>query len=172
MILTRSNLLAAIATLAFASLAQSADAQAIKVPEGTPVRLQVVEKLTSATATEGQRFNLELEEDLRIGDQLIAAHGTRAIGTVVHVHKRGHMGKAGELNVQVDYLLVGDQRLPLRASSGKEGASKVGATVALTVLFGPVGLLMRGKDIEINPGTIMDAFVDSSTEIVPANGPG
>jgi hypothetical protein len=154
--------------LVLAGVAASANAQAVKVPEGTEVRLQVLEKLTSANATEGQRFDLELEQDLKVGDRMIAAHGTKAVGTVVSVHKRGRMGKAGELNVQVNYLLVGDQRLPLRASSGKEGDDKVGATVALTVLFGPIGLLKRGKDVELNPGTVFNAVVDATTEITPA----
>ena len=144
----------------------------IKLVEGTDVSLQFAEKLSSATATEGQRFNLTLDADLRVNGVVVVPRGSKAVGTVINATKRGFMGKAGELNIQINYLLVGDQRIPLRASSGREGDSKVGATVALTVLFGPLGLLKRGKNVEINPGTVITAFVDQTTvvEVSPAAG--
>lgn len=136
---------------------------ASKLPEGTDVRLQVTDKLSSATAVEGQRFNLVLDEDVVVGGEVMVPRGAKAVGTVISARKRGHMGKAGELNVQINYLLVGEQRVRLRASSGREGDSKVGATVALTVLFGPLGLLKRGKDVELNPGVVLTAQVDETT---------
>lgn len=138
---------------------------ATKLPEGTDVRLQVTEKLSSATATEGQRFGLSLDEDVQVGGIVVVPRGAKAVGTVINARKRGHMGKAGELNIQINYLLVGDQRVPLRASSGRQGDSKVGATVALTVLFGPLGLLKRGKDVELNPGVVLTAQVDQATDV-------
>ena len=41
----------------------------------------------------------------------------------------------------------------------------MGATVALTVLFGPIGLLKRGKDVEINPGLVLTAQVEQTTDL-------
>jgi hypothetical protein len=34
------------------------------------------------------------------------------------------------------------------------------------VLFGPIGLLKRGHDIDINPGTPITAFVDQATDVL------
>ena len=138
---------------------------ATRLPEGTDVRLRMAEKLTSATATEGQRFDLVLDEDVQIAGVVVVPRGAKAVGTVVSVHKRGHMGKAGDLNIQINYLVVGEQRVPLRASNGREGDGRVGSTVVLTVLFGPLGLLKRGKDVEINPGTVLTAQIDQTTEL-------
>jgi len=135
----------------------------VKVMEGTDVRLQFIDKLSSGTAIEGQRFNLVLDEDVKVNGVVVVPRGSKAVGTVMTARKTGYMGKAGELNVLINYMLLGEQRIRLRASSGKEGEGRVGATVALTVLFGPLGLLKRGKDIEINPGTVIDAFVDETT---------
>lgn len=162
---TSKNTAALLCLLLFAL---STVANATKIPEGTDVRLQVNEKISSATATEGQRFDLTLDEDLRVGGVVVVARGAKAVGTVISARKRGHMGKAGELNIQINYLLVRDQRLPLRASSGLEGDSKVGATVALTVLFGPLGLLKRGKDVELNPGVVLTAQVDQTMDLSPS----
>lgn len=143
--------------------------QSIKVTEGTEVSLELLEPLSSATAVQGQRFNLELDQDLKINGVMVAPAGSKAIGSVVSARKRGFMGKAGELNIQVDYFLVGDQRVKLRASSGREGEGRVGSTVALTVLFGPIGLLKRGKDIEVPKGQIITAFVDQTAEVPVTN---
>lgn len=148
--------------LALAPMAVRAG-EPVKLAEGAEVRLKFLESLSSGNAVQGQRFNLELVDDVRVDGVVVVPHGAKAVGTVVSVKKRGRMGKAGELNVLLDYLLVGEQRVRLRASSGQEGEGRVGSTVALTVLFGPIGLLKRGKDVEINAGTPITAFVEQTT---------
>jgi len=47
--------------------------------------------------------------------------------------------------MRLHYLIVGDTRLNLRGTKGKEGLGKEGTAVALTVLFGPIGLIKHGK---------------------------
>jgi len=153
--------MSAIFVLAFVS-AVPANA-AVKLPEGTEVRLRLLEPLSSATSTQGQRFNLELDDDVRVDGVVVIARGAKAIGTVMSAKKRGFMGKGGELNIMIDYVLVNDERVRLRANSGNAGDDKVGATVALTVLFGPLGLLKRGKNIELNPGLVIPAYIDQTT---------
>ncbi len=147
-------------------LSTAAFAKDVKLLEGTEVKLQVVEKLTSASATEGQRFDLVLDDDIRVDGEIIIPKGSKALGTVVSAHKKGMMGKAGELNIQINYVLFKEQRIPLRASQGREGENKIGTTVALTVLFGPIGLLKRGHDVEVLPGVVLPAVVDQTTIVV------
>lgn len=156
--------------LAFAALlatsALATAAEPVTIAEGTEVKLRLIDKLVSGTATEGQRFNLELDEPLSVGGRVVVPAGAKAVGTVVTSKKKGFMGKGGELNVLIDYLLVNDQRVRLRAAKSSEGNDKVGATVALTVLFGPLGLLKRGHNIELNPGQVIPAYVDQSTQVM------
>jgi len=159
--MTRHKLLA---FLCFA-FSTAANAEIVKIPEGTEVDLQFIEKLSSGTAVEGQRFNLEVDRTIKIDGKKVILAGAKAVGTVVNAKKRGFMGKAGELDILVNYVLVNDERLKLRASSGREGKGRVGATVVLTALFGPLGLLKRGKDIEVMPGTIITAYIDETSEI-------
>lgn len=137
----------------------------VTIPEGTEVRLRLLDKLVSGTAVEGERFNLELDEALSVNGEVVVPAGAKAVGTIVTSKKKGFIGKGGELNILIDYLLVNDQRVRLRAAKSSEGKDKVGATVALTVLFGPLGLLKRGHNIELNPGHIIPAYVDQSTQV-------
>jgi len=50
--------------------------------------------------------------------------------------------------------------LRLRAFRGTTGDDKTGTTVALVVLFVPLGLLTKGKDAKIKPGTSSKVYTD------------
>ena len=136
--------------------------------EGADVSLKFAQDLSSKTAAEDDPVNLVLAEDLKIGDVVIAKAGAKAVGTITHVKKAGMMGKAGELNMRLQYLLVADTRVKLRGTKGKEGQGKEGTAVALTVLFGPIGLIKHGKNVDIKEGTPLQAYTDESYEL-PAN---
>src|SRR5215469_1952225 len=136
--------------------------------EGTDVKLKFAQDLSSKTAAEDDPVNLVLDEDLKVGDVVVAKAGAKALGTVTHVKKAGMMGKAGELNMRLEYVLVGDSRMKLRGTKGKEGQGKEGTAVALTVLFGPIGLIKHGKNVEIKEGTPLSAYVDQDFTVPAA----
>ena len=136
--------------------------------EGTDVNLKFAQDLSSKTAMDDDPVNLVLGEDLKVGDVTVAKVGAKAVGIVTHAKKAGMMGKGGELNLRLEYLLVGDTRMRLRGTKGKEGEGKVGTAVALTVLFGPIGLIKHGKNVEVKQGTPLLAYVDQEFTIPPA----
>ena len=136
--------------------------------EGTDVKLKFAQDLSSKTATDDDPVNLVLDEDLKVGDVTVAKAGSKAVGTVTHAKKAGMMGKGGELNLRLEYLLVGDTRMRLRGTKGKEGEGKVGAAVALTVIFGPIGLIKHGKNVEVKQGSPLLAYVDQDFTVPPA----
>ena len=147
--------------------AQSAPPAKLVLQEGSEVALKFAQALNSKTAIEDDPIEFVLDKDLKIGDFVIAKAGAKALGTVTRAHKSGMIGKAGELNFRLEYLLVGGERVKLRGSKGKEGEGKVGTAVALTVIFGPVGLLKHGKNVEIKEGTPLLAYV-AENYVVPA----
>ena len=78
------------------------------------------------------------------------------------------MGKGGVLNVCLIYLKVGDYKVHVRGTKGKEGESGTTGAVVLTVLFGPIGLIKHGKNVEIKQGTALKAFVADDIALPPA----
>ncbi len=136
--------------------------------EGTDVKLKFADDLSSKTATDDDPVNLILDEDLKVGDVVVARAGCKAVGTITNAKKAGMMGKAGELNMRLEHLTVGDRRVRLRGSKGKEGEGKTGTAVALTVLFGPIGLIKHGKNVEVKAGTPLTAYVDEDAHLPPA----
>jgi hypothetical protein len=128
--------------------------------EGTDVKLKFAQDLSSKTANDDDPVNLVLDEDLKVGDTTVCKAGAKAVGTVTHAKKAGMLGKGGELNLRLEYVIVNDTRMRLRGTKGKEGEGKVGTAVALTVLFGPIGLIKHGKNVEVKQGTPLLAYVD------------
>ena len=137
--------------------------------EGSDVQLKFAQNLTSHTATEGDPINLILAEDLTVDNVVVAKAGDKAVGEVSHAKRAGMMGRGGELNIRLDYLRVGDTRVMLRGTRDKTGDDATGTTVALTVLFGPIGLVKHGKEIDIKEGTPLKVFVASDTTLPPAS---
>jgi hypothetical protein len=137
--------------------------------DGTDVNLQFAQDLSSKTSSEGDPVTLTLVDDLKVGDVVVAKAGSKAISEVTKAEKSGMMGKAGELNIRLDYLKAGDVKVKLRGTKGKEGESGVTGTVVLTVLFGPIGLIKHGKNVEIKQGQALHAFVGDDIALVPAS---
>lgn len=139
-----------------------APAEKLVLKEGTDVFLKFAQDLSSKTSVEGDSVNLVLDQDLKLGDVVIAKAGAKAVGTISHSKKAGMMGRAGELNLRLEYLIVNDSHLKLRGSKGREGEGKEGTAVALTVLFGPIGLIKHGKNVEIKQGTPLTVYTDEN----------
>jgi len=139
-------------------------AEKLILKEGADVSLKFAQDLSSKTANDDDTVSLVLDQDIKVGDVVIVKAGAKAVGTITHAKKAGMMGKAGELNMRLDYLITDSGRLQLRGTKGKEGEGKVGETVALTILFGPIGLIKHGKNVEIKQGTPLLVYTDENYE--------
>jgi hypothetical protein len=165
--MTKSLGLARSAAIALAAslIASAAAAETIKIPEGTEMVLRLNDDLSSGTSTEGDQFSVTLKEPVELGHGVVLPPGYRGRGEVAKVKKKGFAGQGGELNIRMSYIKIGDTRVRLRASKGQQGQGAMGATVALTVLFGPLGLLKHGHDVEMKAGQSFVAYVDADTEL-------
>jgi hypothetical protein len=147
----------------------TATSSTVLLSEGTDVALTFDQDLSSKTATEGDPVEFVLADDLKVGNVVVAKAGCKAVGEVSHAEKSGMMGKAGSLDIRLDYLKVGSAKVHLRGSKGKEGDSGTGSAVALTVLFGPIGLIKHGKNVDIKKGTALKAYVSDDINLPPAD---
>ena len=141
-------------------------ARAIVVPEGTELSAVTTTALSSKTAAEGDRVSLRVEEDVRVDGVVVLAKGAMVRGTVSEAKAAGRMGRGGKLNLRIETTsLVDGQRIAVRSTKAKAGDDATGTTVALTVLFGPVGLLKKGSDAVIKEGTPLVLFTDEAKSV-------
>lgn len=165
------HMITAAILVSLSGVPQLANAATVKLTEGTPVTIRFDEKLSSASNTEGDQFGISLNEKIELADGVEIKAGYRGKGEVTAAAKKGYMGKAGELNVRLNYIRIGETKVYLRANKSKEGEGALGATIALTILFGPLGLLKRGHDIDIKSGQEISAFIDRDADVDPSAPP-
>lgn len=139
----------------------------IIIPDGTEISALTTETLSSKTSQEDDPITFKVEEDVIIDGSVVIAKGALVKGNVTNAKKSGFFGKGGQLNIRVDSTeTVDKQKIKLRAAKGKEGDNKTGTTVALVVLFGPLGFLKKGKNAEIKEGTKVRVFTDETKTVV------
>lgn len=159
-------LICLVACSSFVGLAGSAD-KTVVIPDGTEISAVTTDTISSKTAREDDPITFKVDEDVVINGAVVIARGTIIKGIVTNAKKSGYFGKGGQLNVRVESTTTVDgQKLKVRASKGKEGSDKTGATVALVVLFGPIGFLKKGKNAEIKEGTKIKVFTDEEKSVI------
>jgi hypothetical protein len=136
-----------------------------RLPEGTEVRVRLDESLSSATSTVGDEFAISTEDDIHLADGTIVPGGFRGRGEVVAAHKKGMLGKAGELSVRLDYIRIGNVRVNLRASASAEGHSGQTTAVVLSLLVTPLFLMHHGADVVFPKGHTITAYVDQDADL-------
>jgi|SRR5688572_12611201 len=158
--------------ISLAALAKSQDpahattANVKVIPDGTEFTVVTTEEITSKTASEGDPLTFKVAEDVKIDGEVVIAKDSVVKGIVASAKKAGMMGRGGSLGIRVESTMtVDNQRLKLRSSKGKEGDDKTGTTVALVVLFGPLGFLKKGKNAKIAPGTQIKVYTDEEKRV-------
>jgi len=138
----------------------------VTLSDGTEFEVETTEEISSKTAAEGDPLSFKVVEDLKVNGQTVLAAGTLVKGVVSNAKKSGMMGRGGQLGIRIESTTTVDgQKLKLRSSKGKEGGDKTGTTVALVVLFGPLGFLKHGKNAKIKPGTHIKVFTDEEKKV-------
>jgi len=149
---------------------------AFGLSEDTPVKLKLTRTMSSKDAKADEKVDFEVLEDIKVRDVVVVKQGAMAIATVTEAHPKRRMGRAGKLNINIDYVqLVDGEKVPLRAVKGGSGGNHTGAMtgaiVASSILFFPAApffLFMHGKDITIPKGTEITAYVAADTVLDPA----
>lgn len=141
--------------------------------DGTPIKLRLSQTISSANAKVGQEIPFEVVEEVKVEDVVVLAKGATAIATVTEANAKKSMGRAGKLNLSINYArLIDQEKVALRAVQENKGGGHVGAMtgaiVATSIVFfpaAPLFLFMKGKDITIPQGTEITAFVEGDMHL-------
>jgi hypothetical protein len=147
------------------TLPVSAPRALVRIPEGTEVRVQLDEPVSSATASVGDTFSISTDEEIHLADGTVIPAGFSGRGEVTSAEKKGMLGKAGELSVRLEYIKIGDVHVHLRANKGEEGKSGVTTTIVLTVLLTPLFLMHHGHEVVFPQGQQLAAYVDEDADV-------
>lgn len=146
------------------------------LPDSTPVRLRLNRNVSSADAHEGDSVDFETLEDVAANGIVVIPKGSVAIGTVTEAQPKRRMGRAGKLEIVLDYVRLADtEKAAVRAvKDAKGGSHTVGMTagiVATGLLFFPAApffLFMHGKDITVPKGAEVTAYINGDVRLEAA----
>jgi len=148
-------------------------AKGFVLEDATPITMRINRTISSGDAKVGDTVDFEVLQDISVNGTLVIAKGGLAFATVTEAQSKRRMGRAGKLDINIDYvkLLDGD-KAALRAVKQVQGGSHVvGMTagiVATSLIFFPAApffLFMHGKDITIPKGTEITAYVSGDMKL-------
>jgi hypothetical protein len=136
------------------------------IPDGTEIRLELVERLSSASARVGEKVRLEVADDVKVGEQVVIPRGAPAIGTVTVAQSRKSFGRRGKLDFTIDSVKTpDDQNIRLRITRRAQGDERylVAGVVSYFTIVG--GFFVRGADVEVEVGTQYPIYIDGERRV-------
>jgi hypothetical protein len=148
-------------------------AKGFVLEDAIPVKLRLNRTISSSDAKVGDTVDFEVLQDISVNGTLVVPKGGLAYATVTEAQAKRRMGRAGKLDINIDYVkLVDGDKAALRAIKEVQGGSHVvGMTagiVATSLIFFPAApffLFMHGKDITIPKGTELTAYVSGDMKL-------
>jgi len=129
------------------------------LPANTVIELELLDAPSSETSHKGDFFKLRVVQPVAVEGKERVPAGSIAVGQVVHAAKSGMGGKGGELLLAARYLDLPSGQVNLRSSFGAAGQGHVVASLVVAELFGPFGLAVHGKHLDLPAGTRIAARV-------------
>ena len=138
------------------------------LPKGTSVPLVFASDFSSRKADVGDKINLTLAEELKIGDAVVAPKGATAIVNVTEAHKSGVAGIPGFVSFEAESLTLDGTVVRLTGSAAKEGREVQinPATVGLAFVVPGGVFLVHGNEAEIKAGSVFVAAVADDTKLM------
>lgn len=155
-----------------AAIAPSAPSESI-LRAGTKVPLKMSEGLTTKgkKLRVGQRFQLEVAQDVRLGDMTVIPAGTPATGEVTDVRNKGMWGKSGRIGAQLLYMRVNGRQIRLSGQLDDKGVTGTAGVVGAVALVPIAGFFMTGTSANIPLGGAVTGFLDEDVPVVVSNAP-
>jgi len=135
---------------------------------GTPVEVELVDRLSTKLQKRGDSFALRLAAPVIVDGMIVLPVGTPGVGKVIDSSGPGLGGKPGAMVLAAEYLRTRSGRVALNAlhlaGRGHDNSTpstllEIGGIVSAPA--GIVGIILPGGDVAFNAGTIAEAQVAS-----------
>jgi len=141
------------------------------LPAGTVVHLRTAQALTSKQVKPGERIQLEIARDVKIGSLLVVPRHTQVIGMVTSVQPAQRAMRSGRLAIEPGSIkAITGETIPLEGRRTEHGGpspnDKAQAVMEGYIIFSWVPFLFKGDEASLAKGTLLSALVGSD---VPLN---
>jgi LssY C-terminus len=146
------------------------------IPDGTPIKLQLAENISSARARVGDRLGFVVMRDVNVVGFTLIPAGTVPRGSVTGVKGKRFLGIGGKVSLKLDSVeLANGDRVGLHARLDVKGRSRTKLMAAAMIVTGlvflpaaPVFLLTRGHDGTVLKSTEITANINGAASVLSA----
>jgi PEGA domain len=152
-----------IARLGLTSMAQSAAPQPatastapvnVVLQDGTPLKLRLGAAASANGVRVGETLELEVAEDVRVGDVVVIAKGNTASAEITNLRSGGNV-KGGWIDIDLDSVNLADgERVPIRASKQRMVRTDQSNVVS-----------SQAQDASIAQGADLTAFINGNKQL-------
>ena len=168
------NFVYALCACALVPVGGAAMAQAVVVGQsagnvlraGTEIRLRTITELSSKEARAGERFDLEVADDVQLNGRTVIPAGSRAVGEVTQVKQKGMWGKSGRIDTRLLYVRVGEQQVRISGQLGDKGKSGTAGVVGALAVVPVAGFFVTGTSGNLPRGSSAVGYLESDLPVV------
>ncbi len=126
----------------------------VVLQDGTAVKLRLGTTAAAKVIRVGETLELEVAEDVRVGEAVVIAKGSLASASVTNLRSGGNV-KGGWIDIDLDSVTLSDgERVPIRASKQRPVRNDQSNIVS-----------SQAQDASISQGADLTAFVNGSQQI-------
>ncbi|MBV9883459.1 MAG: hypothetical protein JO276_10665 [Sphingomonadaceae bacterium] len=140
------------------------------LPRGTPIRLRTLQQLHSQENRVGDRFDLEVAEDVMLNGIVIIPRGSRANGEVTRIRRKGMWGRSGRIETRLLSVQANGITIPISGAVSEHGDTGTAGVVASIVVLPVAGFFVTGTSAILPVGTGFNATTDSDVPLVIPDG--
>jgi len=136
--------------------------------QGTSIHLATDTEITSQENRVGDRVDLRVLDAVSLNGRTVIPVGTRGVGEVTMVRRKGMWGKSGRLEFRPLYISLGGRQIPISAHSNtkEKGETGTAGVVASIVVLPLAGFFVTGTSARIPRGSVVDAELSEDLPVV------
>ena len=157
--------------------AAPAPAATITVLGGTPLKVTLVEPVSSNTAHAGDKIHFKAIDDVTVDSWVVIPRDAVGEGSVVSAEGAGGNGHPGKIQLQFDWIYGADalkiKLSDVAANANGDAAKGAASTAAIAsyLVLGPLGLFahnwVHGKDVTVKPDQKIAIYVAQTGHVTP-----
>src|SRR5215471_9160101 len=150
----------AIVLILIAAVSAASAERYANIPAGASLKVRIVEKLSSETASVGDKFHGNLDAPIFADGRTLFPKGAEITGEVVNVERSGRLSNPGELQLRLRTIRAGARIYALNVppvvimgeSHAKSNVAKIGGTTAFGAIIGALAGGGKGAAIGASVG--------------------
>jgi hypothetical protein len=136
------------------------------LPRGTNVRLRSLTELHSQHNRAGDRFDLEVAEDVMLNGVVVIPRGSPGVGEVTRARHKGMWGRSGRLETRLLSVRANGMSIPITGTVAERGETGTAGVVASILVIPVAGFFVTGTSAILPAGTGFAGTTDSDIPII------